>query len=87
MSPGQVWPLGNSQVRLGRKRDENDIPLKGLNASRRHAYISFEQGQYVIYPLSPNNPVLINNVPVVQRQVLQPGDVIRMGETTLRYEK
>jgi hypothetical protein len=87
MNPGQVWPLGSSQVRLGRKRDENDIPLKGLNASRRHAYITVEQGQYVIYPLSPNNPVLVNNVQVVQKQVLQAGDVIRLGETTLRFNQ
>ena len=86
MSPNQVWPLGTSEVRLGRKRDENDIPLKGLNASRRQASIRYEQGQYVIYTLSANNPVLVNNSPVTNMQALKAGDIIRLGETVLHFE-
>jgi VWFA-related protein len=86
VSPNQVWPLGMSEVRLGRKRDENDIALKGLKASRRQASIRFEQGLYAIYSLSANNPVLVNDKPVVQMQVLKPGDLIRLGETVLRFE-
>ena len=86
LNPDQVWPLATGEIRLGRKSDENEVPLKGLKASRRHAVIRFEQGQYVIYGLSPNNPVVVNNAPVSQ-YVLKAGDVIRLGETTLRYEQ
>jgi VWFA-related protein len=86
MNPSQVWPLGASEVRLGRKRDENDIPLKGLKASRRQALIRFENGLYVIYSLSASNPAIVNNMPVPQMQALKPGDIIHLGETTLRFE-
>jgi VWFA-related protein len=86
LNPNQVVPLGMSEVRLGRKRDENDIQLKGLNASRHQASIRYEQGQYVIYTLSPNNPALVNNSPVTNMQALKAGDIIRLGETVLRVE-
>lgn len=85
-NPNHIWSLGTSEVRLGRKRDENDIPLAGRNASRQHAVIRYERGQYVIVALKPVNPVIVNNHSETQH-VLQPGDVIRLGETTLRYEK
>jgi hypothetical protein len=85
INPNQIWPLSNEDVHLGRKRDENDIPLKGLQASRKHAVISLKQGQFVIFSLNPENPVIINNQPV-QQQVLNNGDIIQAGETILRFD-
>jgi VWFA-related protein len=87
LNPNQIWPLGVNDVKLGRKRDENDIPLAGRNASRRHAVIRFERGHYVIYSLNVENPVLVNKSPVVQSQVLQPGDEIQLGDTVLKYDQ
>jgi predicted component of type VI protein secretion system len=58
----------------------------GLNASRHHATICFEDGQYKILPLSPSNPVLINNATVLTKTALRSGDVIRLGGTTLRFQ-
>ena len=86
LNPNQVWSLMTAEVRLGRKSDENDIPLKGLKASRRHAMIRLYQGQHIIYSLNPENPVLVNDIPVQQQQILMPGDIIRAGDTILRYE-
>ncbi len=85
INPNHIWNLSPENVRLGRKRDENDIPLKGLNASRKHAMISFNQGHYVIQSLNTQNPVMVNNEPV-QQQVLNNGDVIQAGETILKFE-
>lgn len=87
LTPNQAWPLGASEIRLGRKRDENDIPLKGLHASRRQATIRYEQGQYVIYSLNKDNPVFINDHPVTGSQALKPRDVLRLGETVMRFEQ
>jgi VWFA-related protein len=86
MSPGQVWPLGTAEVHLGRKREENDIPLQGLKASRKHAVVRFENGQYVLYSLNPANPAIVNGAPVSDSYVLRPGDTLQLGETVLRYE-
>ena len=52
MNPNHAWALGESEIKLGRKREENDISLKGTSASRHHAVIRFEQGQYIIYSLN-----------------------------------
>ena len=75
-----------AEVKLGRKREENDIHLKGLKASCHHAMIRFEQGQCFIYSLNTANPVTINDVPVVQKRALVRGDIIRLGETVLRFD-
>lgn len=85
-SPGEKWSLTSAETRLGRKRDENDIPLKGLGASRHHALIKFDDSKHIIVSLNPENPVLVNDQPVMQ-QVLTNGDIIRAGETALIYEK
>jgi hypothetical protein len=84
LNPGMTWPLGTLDVRLGRKHDENDIVLKGLKASRMHAIIRYQQGQYIIEALNPDNPLLINEQPTRQH-ILRSGDTIRLGETLLRF--
>lgn len=87
LTPNHSWSLGENEFRLGRKSDENDLQLKGLNASRKHAVIRFENGQFVIYALNLNNPVIINNEPIVHQHVLRNGDMILLGETLLRFEQ
>ena len=86
MNPQSTWPLSAGEIRLGRKRDENDIHLKGLSASRCHAVIRFQEGGHVIFSLNPGNPVYVNDSPV-QQQALGAGDVLRMGESIFRYEQ
>ena len=85
-TPGKKWALTTVEVNLGRKRDENDIHLKGLKASRRMAVIRIQPDGHVIYSLSPNNPVIINGSPVAQQYTLQPGDTIQLGESEFRFE-
>ena len=86
LTPNQVWSLAGEQIRLGRKRDENDIPIKGLSASRQHAVIFRYGNQHVIASVKPENPAYVNDQPVLQQCTLQNGDLIRIGETILRYE-
>jgi Ca-activated chloride channel family protein len=85
LNPGKIWPLGSQEVRLGRKQDENDIILKGLKASRKHAVIHAQKGQYLIESINPNNPLLVNDEPV-QQHILRSGDMIRLGETLLQFK-
>jgi hypothetical protein len=85
-SPDKAWPLGEKEIRLGRKTSDNDIPLDGLNASRRMAVIRPTEGGYVIYNLVPENPVLVNGSPVDQQHMLQPGDVLTMGDSEFHYQ-
>jgi len=66
---------------------ENDIPLEGRNASRKHAVIRYERGQYVIYSQNADNPVIVNNTTVAQSHILRQGDEIQLGDTVLKYEQ
>ena len=83
---GQTWTLGMDEIKLGR-RQSNDVQLKSTKASREHAIIRYENGYYVIYNLRLENPPLVNNTQVHQKQIIKPGDLIQFGEDVLRYEQ
>ena len=85
-NPNQVWQLNAPEVRLGRKGSENDIPLKGTSASRQMAVIQTHQNQQIVYSLNPDNPAVVNNIPVDREQVLRPGDTLVLGDSAFRYE-
>ena len=86
VNPGQTWPLVSEETRLGRKRDENDIPLKGLKASRYQALIRSQPEGYVLYSLVPENPMIVNGVPASEQVLLQNGDLIQAGESQFTFE-
>jgi hypothetical protein len=86
-NPGQSWRLPQEgEIRLGRKRDENDIPLQGATASRRHAVVRVQNGAHVIYSLKTDNLVQVNGVPVTQH-LLRPGDHVRLGDSEFEYSR
>ena len=87
LNPNRVWYLsGQGEIRMGRKREENDVPLAGQTASRRHAVIRHSQGYYYLYNLRTDNPVLVNGNPIMQQHMLQPGDLIQAGDSIFRFE-
>ena len=45
---GRTFPITGNQFAIGRSR-ENDLVDEGILVSRRHAMISFEQGQYLLF--------------------------------------
>jgi uncharacterized protein YegL len=85
LTPGQEWDLNKNIIRLGRKMADNDIRLKGMDASRNHAVIERSKTGFCIRSLRAENPVLVNGEKVEQR-ILQHGDVIQMGESVYRFE-
>ncbi len=85
LQPGMEWNLDKNIIRLGRKMAENDIRLKGIDASRNHAVIERSKTGFCIRSLKPENPVIVNGENVEQR-ILQPGDMIQMGESIFRFE-
>jgi uncharacterized protein YegL len=88
LNPGQKWNIPQSgDVSLGRKRDENDIPLKGPTASRRHAVIRMQEGRYYLVNLRPENPIYVNGNPVVQQCPLNPGDTLQAGESIFQFDQ
>jgi len=93
---GRVWEVNlfpNSSYTIGRDK-ENDIVLKDRRVSRKHAQISVVGTQFkIIDGYTENgevkrsiNRVFVNGQPRYEK-ILEQGDVIIIGETTLEFGK
>jgi len=78
------WPLFKSTVRLGRGV-ENDIVLAHPSVSREHAEIvQTPDGGWQIADRESRNGTRVNGIAVARRR-LREGDLIALGEVTLRF--
>lgn len=82
---GQVYPLDAEAVSVGRDPGMM-IPLTSdSTASRRHATVQYVNGAWSVRDEGSSNGTWVNGVRV-QEQPLFPGDVIRVGQSELRFE-
>jgi len=80
----QLYPLNRQQTTIGRS-DTNDLTIPAdRRVGRQHAFIVQESGQHIVYDANSANGTWVNDVRV-SRQVLEPGDRIRVGGTTLVF--
>ena len=77
--------FGERTIYIGR-RVNNDFILTDTNASRVHAYITYERHRHILYDADSMNGTYVNGRAVVLPQLLRPGDELRIGETVLLYE-
>ncbi len=75
--------LVSATTRIGRD-DRSDIVINGPMVSRTHAMVCLEDGVYLICDLDSSNGTFVNGARV-QRQSLQHQDVIRIGDSELRF--
>ncbi len=75
--------LGETAVVLGRD-PSCEIPLEELSASRRHARIREESGQYILEDLGSKNGTLVNGVPTGSTRLFN-GDAILIGEVRVVF--
>jgi pSer/pThr/pTyr-binding forkhead associated (FHA) protein len=86
IEPGTERELDSSAVTLGRAA-ENDLVLDTDEfASVHHARIEPRRDGVWLEDLESTNGTFVNGIKVTRPQKLTPGDVIRVGETDLRYE-
>ncbi|MCM2256149.1 MAG: ATP-binding protein [Vicinamibacteria bacterium] len=79
----EVYPLGAAELKIGRSLD-NDICLADASVSRFHARVMPEGTGYAIEDQSSTRGLFVNGQRA-QRVTLQPGDVITLGDVTLRF--
>jgi pSer/pThr/pTyr-binding forkhead associated (FHA) protein len=86
IDPGTERELDSSPVTLGRS-SENDLVLDADNfASVQHARTEPPRDGVWVEDLDSTNGTFVNGTKLTRPQKLTPGDVIRVGETDLRYE-
>jgi pSer/pThr/pTyr-binding forkhead associated (FHA) protein len=86
LEPGTERDLDSSAVTVGRAA-ENDLVLDSDEfASTKHARIEPRRDGVWVEDLDSTNGTFVNGKKVKERHKLSPGDVIRVGETDLRYE-
>lgn len=76
--------FGEKQIYIGR-RDKNEFILTDANASRLHAWISYERHRHILHDAQSTNGTFVNGERVTE-MLLQPGDEIQIGASVLCYE-
>jgi hypothetical protein len=83
---GEDFALNSSQVTIGRGL-RNDIAISSDEyASARHARFEPRQDGVWVQDLGSTNGTYLNGARLEHPRLLSPGDVIRVGETDLRFE-
>ena len=86
LDEGQDYELDSAQLTIGRG-GQNDIAIRSDEyASARHARFEPRQDGVWVQDLGSTNGTFVNGVRIDRPRKLVNGDVVRAGETELRYE-
>jgi FHA domain-containing protein len=87
LEEGNEFPVNSAPLTLGRG-GQNDLVLEGDEfASARHARIESRGDGVWVQDLDSTNGTYVNGARVMGAQRLDPGDVLRVGETDLVVEE
>jgi hypothetical protein len=86
LDEGDVVTLDTQPLTIGRGVT-NDVPLAGDEyASTRHARIEPRRDGVWVEDIGSTNGTFVNGIRLTRERRLVPGDVVRVGETDLRFE-
>jgi hypothetical protein len=84
---GDVYGIDSTALTVGRSSD-NDLPLDGDEfASAHHARFQPRRDGVYIEDVGSTNGTYVNGILLERDRRLVPGDVVRIGETDLRFER
>jgi pSer/pThr/pTyr-binding forkhead associated (FHA) protein len=86
---GKIFPLTGATSMIGRTSDCAVALTKDTLVSRQHASINYENGAWSLLDNYSANGSYVNNVriPSSKSRPLEPGDLIRVGESMLRFDR
>jgi hypothetical protein len=83
---GEEHRLNGTQLSVGRS-STNDVELRGDGfASARHALFEPRPDGVWLEDVGSTNGTFVNGIKLERARKLTPGDIVRVGETDLRYE-
>jgi FHA domain len=86
LEDGEIYPLDSRPITVGRGTN-NDLALAGDEyASGRHARFERRLDGVWLEDIGSTNGTFVNGIRLTRERRLAPGDVVRIGETDLRYE-
>jgi FHA domain len=86
LDEGDVVALDSQPLTIGRG-PTNDVSLPGDDyASTRHARIEPRRDGIWVEDIGSTNGTFVNGIRLTRERRLAPGDVLRVGETDLRFE-
>ena len=87
LEDGSDYMLNSSQLTIGRG-GQNDIPLPNDDyASARHARFEPRQDGVWVQDLGSTNGTYLNGARLERPRRLTSGDIVRVGDTDLRFEQ
>jgi predicted component of type VI protein secretion system len=78
--PGKVFDLVKDVLTIGRDMN-NDVVINDAEVSRNHGRLTSQSGGYLIEDLASTNGTFVNGQRLIGPKLLNPGDVIGLGET------
>jgi hypothetical protein len=86
LGEGEKWELDSSPLTLGRG-SQNDVQLdRDEFASSTHARIEPRRDGVWVEDIGSTNGTYLNGIRLTRPKRLAPGDILRVGETELRYD-
>jgi len=86
LTEGDEWDLDASPLTFGRS-SQNDVELKRDEyASSTHARLEPRRDGVWLEDIGSTNGTYLNGIRLTQAKRLTSGDIVRIGETELRYE-
>jgi pSer/pThr/pTyr-binding forkhead associated (FHA) protein len=87
LDEGSEFELDSSPLTIGRG-NQNDVPIDGDEfASARHVRIEPRRDGVWVHDLGSTNGTYVNGVRIDRPRKLLDGDIVRVGDTELRFEQ
>ena len=81
----QIVHLMKDVTVIGRSA-QTDLPLADDNCSRQHCQVRKWAGKYMVEDLQSRNGTYVNGEKVAKDHVLNDGDLISLGDTTIVFK-
>ena len=82
----RTYPMSGEQLQIGRS-ESCEVILQDTYTSQMHARVFAKDGEWFVEDLGSTNGTFLNGTRLDRPRRLSRGDIVRIGETDLRYEQ